>query len=95
MSTAPANGLPSYQVSAGLGVTHRPGSIRLDGFPLLVHAPATWGEGVRTEDNGTSIGDILAASGLILPDCEALARRFGTSARHVRQALAYAIRNEE
>jgi hypothetical protein len=69
-------------------VTHKPGALRLDGFPLLVHSPAQWGPGVRTEDNGTPVESIAAAHA---GDFAATATKFGTSEKHVRQAVAYTI----
>ncbi len=76
-------------------VEHRPGAIRLDGFPLLTHAPEQWGEGVRTEDNGTPVDAIFAAYHRApeIDQFESIAVRFGTTEAHVRQAVAYTIAN--
>jgi uncharacterized protein (DUF433 family) len=71
-------------------VTHVPGAIRLDGFPLLVHAPAQHGPGIRTEDRGIPVADIVAAAAE-QSDHDALAEHFETTAAHVRQALAYSL----
>jgi uncharacterized protein (DUF433 family) len=71
---------------------HREGAVRLDGFPLLAYAPDQHGPGVRTEDKGVLVSEIVAASA-DQPDHAALAARFGTTADHVKQALAYALFN--
>ncbi len=71
----------------GLTVTHKDGP-RLDGFPLLAHSPAQWGEGVRTEDRGIPVAEIAAAHA---GDFAATAAKFGTTEAHVRQAVAYHI----
>jgi hypothetical protein len=68
-------------------VTHA-GGRRLDGFPLLVEAPDQWGPGVRTENNGTAIADIVAAHA---GDWAATAAKFGVTEAHVRQAVAYSL----
>jgi hypothetical protein len=76
---------------------------RLEAYPLLVVAPlqeshahpafgredqVDHGPMLRTEDRGVPVADIAAAAGTT-PDPGALAERFGTTAEHVRQALAY------
>lgn len=65
----------------------------LDGFPLLgwqdphpVH-----GKKVFTEDGAATVEDIAAAV-CTVPDYEALARQFGTTAVHVSQAIEYALK---
>lgn len=80
-------------IAFNLDVAHADGVVRTDGFSLLVYAPAQWGEGVRTEDNGTPVAAIVAASADD-PDRESLARRFGTTVAHVKQALAYGLMTE-
>lgn len=75
-------------IQANFAVAHKPGAPRLDGFPLLAHAPAQWGPGVRTEDNGTPVAHIVAAHA---GDFAATAARFGTTEQHVRQAIAYSL----
>jgi hypothetical protein len=69
-------------------VQHPPAAIRLDGFPLLAHSPQQWGQGVRTEDNGTRVDAIVAAH---KGDFAATAAQFKTTEKHVRQALAYSL----
>jgi hypothetical protein len=71
----------------GFTVTHADGP-RLDGFPLLAYAPDYWGPGVRTEDNGSPVAEIAAAH---TGDFATTAKRFKTTERHVRQAIAYAM----
>jgi hypothetical protein len=75
-----------------LSVTAKPGAFKLDHvkYPLLVYAPLQWGPGIRTEDNGTLVHDIAVASSTVT-DYDALARQFGTTGEHVRQAIAYAL----
>ena len=70
-------------------VTHKPGAVRLDGYPLLVYAPAQHGPGIRTEDNGTPVADIAVAAAET-PDYNVLARKFKTTPEHVEQAIRYA-----
>lgn len=69
-------------------VDHKPDAVRLDGFHLLTYAPEQWGPGVRTEDNGTPVDDIVAAAA-DEPDRAKVAEAFGTTPEHVKQALAY------
>ncbi len=71
----------------GLSVAHV-GGPRLDGFPLLAHSPEQWGEGVRTEDKGIPIDEIMAAHA---GDFAVTAAKFGTTEGHIRQAVAYHI----
>lgn len=58
-------------------------------FPLLAWAPSQWGNEVYTEDGKASI-DQIVESILKLLDFEAVADRYGTTADHVEQAVAYA-----
>jgi hypothetical protein len=74
-----------------LTTTHN-GGPRLDGFPLLCHAPDQWGPGIRTENNGTLVADIVAAH---VGDLEETAQKFGITADHVRSAIAYSIMHSE
>jgi hypothetical protein len=72
-------------------VTHRPGSQRLDGHPLLAYAPEQRGHfEVGTEDNGTRVSAIVAAYNKT-PDLQAVAAQYKTTAAHVSQALDYAL----
>jgi hypothetical protein len=73
-----------------LAVLHKPGAVRLDGYPLLAHAPAQWGPGVRTEDVGASVAEIAVAAAES-PDHDALAARFGTTPAHIAEAVRYAL----
>lgn len=75
-------------------VTHKPDAVRLDGFHLLTYAPDQWGPGVRTEDNGTPVAEVVAAAAAE-PDHEKVAEKFGTTAEHVKQALAYHLMTGE
>jgi hypothetical protein len=70
--------------------THPPGAVRLDGFPRLAHAPKQWGEGIRTDDNGTPIVDLIAAV-LAGQTFKGAAARFNTTADHAREAFAYGL----
>lgn len=72
--------------------THKPGGVRLDGFPLLAYGPEQWGadKGVHTEDNGTPV-HAIATQAATMPDYVELAKHFKTTAEHVRQAIAYAV----
>jgi hypothetical protein len=82
--------LPKIEVSALAAVTHKPGAVRLDGYPLLVYAPVQHGPGIRTEDNGTPVADIAVRASEV-SDLAVLAAQFGTSAEHVRQAISYTL----
>ncbi len=81
--------LPPVKVAVNLEALHKPNAVRLDGYPLLTYAPSQHGEGIRTEDNGTPIEDIVAKLAET-KDPAATARAFGTSVAHVGQAAAYA-----
>ena len=78
------------EVNAAVDVTHKPGAVKLEDFPLLAYAPIQHGPGIRTEDNGTPVADLCNALA-VNPDVEAVASKFGTTADHVRQAHDYAI----
>ena len=82
--------LSKVKLTGEASVFHRPGAVRLDSFPLLSCSLKQWGEGVRTEDNGTSVAEIYRAS-VETPDFAELAKRFGTTAPHVIQAIQYAF----
>jgi uncharacterized protein (DUF433 family) len=71
-------------------VAHAPNAVRLDGFPLLAYAPKQWGEGVRTENNGTPVGSIAedVAAGLSFAES---AEKHGVTEAHARQAYAWAV----
>ena len=71
--------------TARASVSHRPDAVRLDHklYPLLVYLGP--GRGVCTEDNQTPVRQIADASGPVAD----VASRFGTTATHVGQALAY------
>lgn len=69
-------------------IPREPNTDTLDGFPLLVRGPQ-WGEGVRTEDNGTPV-TVIAQAVRAMPDHAILAKFFDTTEEHIRQALAYA-----
>lgn len=69
---------------------HKPGAVRLDGYPLLVHAPSVHGPGIRTEDKGVKVEDI-AAEFAVNPSHEAVAAKFGTTDAHVADAIRYAV----
>lgn len=71
-------------------VTHKPGAVRLDEYPLLVYAPTQHGAGIRTEDRGVPVAKI-AAKAVEMPDHDQLAEHFGTTAAHVKQAIAYVL----
>jgi uncharacterized protein (DUF433 family) len=73
-----------------VAVLHKPGAVRLDGYPRLVFAPMEHGPGIRTEDNGTPVADIAAAVAET-PDYEALAAKFQTTPEHVAEAVRYAV----
>ncbi len=65
----------------------------LDGFPKLAWMVShpVHGSKVFTEDQKASVEDIAIAA-CETPDYEALASRFGTSAEHISQAVAYAVK---
>jgi hypothetical protein len=83
--------LDGLRLDALATVLHRPVAVKLKGFPLLVYAPTQYGEGVRTEDNGTPVEAIVAiAAESAVADPDALAGLFGTTRAHIKQALHYA-----
>lgn len=83
--------LSDLDVSVGVNVTHKPGAdLSIHDYPLLVHAPGQHGPGVRTEDNGTPVADIVGKAAE-MPDYDQLAEHFKTSRAHVEQAVAYAV----
>ena len=73
------------KVAATFGVVQAGGGLDLSAYPLLAYSEAQWGEGVRTEDNGTRVADIFARS-RVQPDVIALAAFFNTTVAHVMQA---------
>ncbi len=75
--------------AVSLDVQHKPGAVRLDEYSLLVYAPNQHGPGVRTEDRGVRVSDIVAAFAR-LSDESKVAAELGTTAAHVDQALSYA-----
>lgn len=65
----------------------------LHDYPLLAWMHAghhVHGKSVFTEDQKASVADIAAALPTT-PDLSALAKQFGTTEEHVRQAVAYAV----
>lgn len=82
--------LPEIRLSAELSCLHKPGAVRLDGYPRLVYAPAQHGREVRTEDHGVKVSDIVVAFAAT-PDPETVAAAFGTSPEHVAEAVRYAV----
>jgi hypothetical protein len=82
--------LKTVKVSGDVEVLHKPGAVKLDGYPLLTFAPLQHGAGIRTEDNGTPVSDIADAAAAS-PDLGTLAAKFGTSEAHVADALKYAV----
>lgn len=69
---------------------HKPGAVRLDGYPLLTYAPRQHGDRICTEDNGTPVEKIASAAAET-PDYEALAKKFKTTPDHVSDAIRYAV----
>lgn len=82
--------LKQLKVTGTATVLHKPGAVRLDGFPRLCYAPGQWGPGVRTEDNGTPVADIAAAFVEASGNADAVAARFATTPDHVADAVKYA-----
>jgi uncharacterized protein (DUF433 family) len=94
------------KLAAQFTCTTTPGAIKLDAYPLLVHSPMqashnhpafkaqydplVHGALIRTEDRGVSVADIVVKAAE-MPDTEALAKHFGTTSAHVRQAIDYAV----
>lgn len=83
--------IKSVAVTGSATVLHKPGAVRLDDYPLLVFAPIQWGQGVRTENNGTPVADIAVAFAEVGGTYAAMAERFGVTEDHVHQALKYAL----
>jgi uncharacterized protein (DUF433 family) len=81
--------LDKVKLVATAEVLHKPGVNKLTGYPHLVYAPAQYGPGVRTENNGTPVADI-AAEISVNPDVDAVAAKFGVTVEHVHDALRYA-----
>lgn len=83
--------LGKLKLNLSMAVTHKPGAdLSVHAYPLLVHAPGQHGPGIRTEDHGIAVADIVVKAAE-LPSYEALAAHFGTTPDHVAQAIAYAI----
>jgi uncharacterized protein (DUF433 family) len=87
---AVAEFLKTVKVTGTATVLDKPGAVKLDGYPMLAYAPAQWGVGVRTENNGTPVSDIAIAAAET-PDFQVLADRFGVTVEHVAEALRYAL----
>lgn len=81
--------LKQIKITGTATVLHKPGAVKLDGFPLLAFAPSQHGPGIRTEDKGVPVADI-ATEYAVNPDAEAVAAKFGTTAAHVAEAIRYA-----
>jgi len=81
--------LKNPSVSIHLDVLHKPGAVRLDEYPLLTYAPMEHGPGIRTEDNGTLVSDIVVEYEKI-GDNEKVAQKFMTTKEHVQQAIQFA-----
>jgi uncharacterized protein (DUF433 family) len=81
--------MKTLKISGTAEVLHKPGAVKLDGFPLLAYAPAQHGPGVRTEDVGASVADI-ATEYAVNPSVGAVAAKYGTTEAHVVDALKYA-----
>ena len=64
----------------------------LDPFPLLAWTQnhPRHGSKIFTEDQAATVEDIALAV-VTTPDHHALAQRFGTTAKHVHQAISYAL----
>lgn len=108
MSTSKFNiNMPAIEkVNAKLEVVHKPGAVRLDGYPLLVYAPlqdshnhpdfakphdpTVHGPTIRVENNGTPVS-VICQELAVNPDVEAVAAKYSTTAEHVRQAHDYAV----
>lgn len=82
--------LSDLHLTLDLSCLHKPGVLRLDGYPLLVYAPKQWGQGIRTEDRGIMVSDIIVKLSEI-PDYRKVATYFQTTEDHIRQAVQYAI----
>ena len=65
-------------------------AVVLHRYPLLVEAPAQHGPGIRLEDCGALMEDVLLAYE-DEPDPALVARDLGTTAHHVNQAVQYAL----
>jgi uncharacterized protein (DUF433 family) len=81
--------LKTVKVVGEASVLHKPGAVRLDGYPLLAYAPSQHGPGIRTEDNGTPVADIVTELA-VNPSVQAVAAKFNTTAAHVADAVRYA-----
>jgi uncharacterized protein (DUF433 family) len=81
--------LKTVRIVGTANVLHKPGAVKLDGFPLLAFSPSQYGPGVRTEDRGVPV-EAIATEYAANPDAEAVAAKFGTTAAHVADALKYA-----
>ncbi len=82
--------LKSVKLTGNIACLHKPGAVRLDGYPHLVYAPIFHGPGIRTEDKGVKVEDI-AAEFAVNPSYEGVAAKFGTTAEHVADAIRYAV----
>jgi uncharacterized protein (DUF433 family) len=83
--------IEKLKASMGFNVTHKPGAdLSVLDYPLLVYAPNQHGPGIRTEDKGIAVADIVNKAAE-MPDYNQLAEHFGTTPDHIEQAIAYAV----
>lgn len=77
------------RAAGSASVAHKPGAVRLDGYPLLTYAPKQWGEGVRTEDKGIPVLAVVSKFAE-LGSIDAAAEALGTTIDHVQACIDYA-----
>jgi hypothetical protein len=81
--------LKRVKVKGEASVLHKPGAVRLDGYPRLVYAPGQHGPGIRLEDGGATVEDVIAAY-RETPDAARVAAKLKTTPEHVADAVRYA-----
>ena len=91
LSNLAAEILKTVKVKGTVEVLHKPGAVKLDGFPGLCYAPGQWGPGIRTENNGTPVADIATAYSEMSGNTDAVAAKFGVTVDHVVDAVKYAM----
>jgi hypothetical protein len=67
-----------------------PGVLDLSRHPLLCHAPAQWGDGVRVASNGTPVADICRRA-RAEPDYARLAAEFGITPAEAVACVAFGV----
>lgn len=83
--------MKNVKISGTATCLHKPGVELLDGYPHLVFAPLQYGPGIRTENNGTPVADLVNDLALGL-SYDAVAEKHGVTHAHIEDAVRYATK---